>query len=95
MNATAELAERLIEERSRRVDVMQRLWKHTMATADTPSVDQFYVWARLHDLETMLFSIDRTAKKRMTLRGRMDMDFMVRYCSKCANNFSNTKEKAA
>jgi hypothetical protein len=94
MNANAEVLER-IERRSRDAETLRNFWERTMPTADLPMLDQFYVWVRQHTLDTMLFAIDKTARKRATLHGKMDIDYTVKYCSKCANNFQQSKERAA
>jgi len=80
-----------IEERTEKATIMQRYWQSAMPTAESPMADQFYFWSRQHELDCMLFAIDKTARKRLALNGRMDVDHMVRYASKVANNFDCKK----
>ena len=63
-------------------------WNNSFPTdAPRPSAAQFDLWARLHrgNITALLDGIDKTLARYLQLNGKMDLDYLTRYCSGCAN----------
>lgn len=67
---------------------LERYWKSIFpADAPTPSPEQFELWARIHrnDISAILDGIDECIGKYLAEGGAMDLNYVIRYTSKCAN----------
>jgi len=95
MTTSEKILSRLQTDAANAVQIAQ-YWKHTFpAGSPVPADSQFALWARLHreNIGAMLDGIDQTAAKFVTTRGRMDEDYLVKFCSKCANTLQMQRRR--
>jgi hypothetical protein len=50
-----------------------------------PDREQFGLWLTEHPFITMLYAIKETAKKFKRVKGAMDEEYLILYCSKVMN----------
>ena len=85
----------LVEKVNQQVEdlgALKKLWTSLMPDAPVPHNQQFITWLNLHTPEVLLATIQKTANKFVTLDGKMDEDFLVRYTSSVANNKTHKQE---
>jgi len=78
------ITERILEQ-TQNIQALVALWRSLLPEAPCPDNAQFGTWLDLHAAEDVLKAIKVTANKYNLLKGAMDQDYMVRYCSSCAN----------
>jgi hypothetical protein len=61
------------------------LWNSSIASF-TPPEAQWATWLSRHDEAALLRAVLKTVAKYNQMQGRMDADYLVRYCSSVANN---------
>jgi hypothetical protein len=89
---TPEQLNEYVELNNRKIDALEKYWKHALPTVEAPSREQFFLWLKMFDyaFDTVLFGVDETVGKCQRLGGKMSPDHAVRFCSACAIRFHKT-----
>jgi hypothetical protein len=69
---------------------LKNIWRVVFRTAP-PDEQQWAIWERAHDGETLQSALLQTAVKQRSLGGEMSLDYQIRFCSAVANRL--TKER--
>lgn len=82
-----------INQQTENIKALTMLWMNLLPAAPLPSPAQFDVWLDLHNVEDVVGAIKATANKYNQLKGKMDQDYTVRYCSACANSRKTSRNE--
>ena len=64
---------------------LEQLWLTTIPTKP-PTQDQWFLWAGMHDPDTLRYALVETAKKASRMGGKMTQDHAIRFMSSVMNN---------
>jgi hypothetical protein len=62
------------------------IWERTVG--DTPPAAQFEIWRALHSVEVMKKGIISTARKNLSMNGKMSPEYRIRFASAVMNTKS-------
>lgn len=73
-----------IDQRTNEAAALVKLWKSLLPVEC--SEFQFHIWLDRHNFANVVRGIRETAKKFQKLSGAMDLEYCVRFASKCMNS---------
>jgi hypothetical protein len=73
-----------IDQRNAEATALVKLWKSLLPVEC--SEFQFHIWLDRHNFANVVRGIRETAKKFQKLNGQMDLEYCVRFASKCMNS---------
>lgn len=79
-----------LERSSTEADALQKLWEYLIGAA--PAGRQFHTWLYRYGYEATKKAVERTSVKFSQLKGEMDAEYQVRYCSVCAKRNKETAD---
>jgi hypothetical protein len=84
MNPVQELTQQM-ERRRAAITALTQLWEIAV-NGQCPEQRQFSLWLDIHKFEHLASAIRETGRKQSKRHGAMDAQYLVKFCSKVAND---------